>query len=267
MFTYIIQPKENSSITPYVLAFSITDDTITGYVRPINMLERLPYIGRFFETNFTSVNRYFTYCVDNKYNADRTNTNHIVKSIHRDDPEHNSVHSDDSEISVSHYHLKHQKKIDLVTLRNFLHALKACEELDASKLFFTTAVQKDIIKKYQEYKEQHRSSLNYTTSNSVYYKSLMKEKGSMPTIGDHALCLTASPNAIGCTPDNIYTPKQFLPVNNATNVALDNNSIVPYVMGAAVIGMVGLFAQSYLAKKTKPEVKMIKGPHGKVIRR
>lgn len=135
------------------------------------------------------------------------------KNIRHDDPEHEGKHFDDKESRLIHSHFKHAKQLYVKTVKKFLDEGASCKTSSGIHLL-NHSIRKDIIKKYKDYYEKNRRhKLNsgeiYQASNDQFYNSQFNiTRGRMPTLFQHAFCLTTS--QYGCHPYNVKTPISML---------------------------------------------------------
>lgn len=143
--------------------------------------------------------------------------NKDAESVHRDAPDHDSLHSHDKdEIDVTHYHLRHAQPLRLANLRNLLKEITRSEKgshksrfLPTWEKMLTKNIRKDILSKFTDFKQKLRAgelSGTYKTSNSKFYLKHMSDL----SIAKHNKCLLASGGTQGCLPGNPKTPSEIL---------------------------------------------------------
>lgn len=185
-FQYLISPEHNHS--SLLIALRVDNDTITGYFRASTLEYSAP------SYKLSNIIKHFSYCTD-KYKKNKGV--HFFGILEQ----HEHLHSNPTEPFVAHMHLKHRKQIEIKTLRAFLRSFKQCEKeglLPAGENFLTHQVCKDIIIKYEEFREECRkdtrenSKLRFIRSNNPFYNEAI-----IPKISTHLLLLEkSSPSAV-----------------------------------------------------------------------
>lgn len=143
--------------------------------------------------------------------------NKDAESVHRDAPDHDSLHSHDKdEIEVRHYHLRHAQPLRLANLRKLLKEISRGEirnhdsrVLPKWEKMLPKKIRQDVLSKFTDFKQKLRAgqlSGTYKTSNSKFYLKHMSDL----SIAKHNKCLLASGGTQGCLPGNPKTPSEIL---------------------------------------------------------
>jgi hypothetical protein len=177
MFEYLISPELNSGENPpMVLAITVTNDTISAYIRtpkPKTFLAKIKHkLGAEHEN---------TLLLDKCISQFRQTADEPISFVYANHKNHAKVHTrDPGEKNIKHIHAKYETKITANQLKKFLANLKECEKTH-STFILNHKTRKDILKKYVDY--IHISKIHLATNNPFY------NHGFFPTIPQHAQCL------------------------------------------------------------------------------
>jgi hypothetical protein len=208
---YLIAPSAGNETSVW-LAFTVTNNTITGYYQ---QLPSAPF------ARFSSL-------LDNCINKFRGESGRQrFEYVHNNDHQHSKTHSKNpQEINVDHMHMRYPDPVDTKLVKNFLMALKACEnnlmERPLGTTFLTQEVCDDIVKVCENYNSSKSGNGFLVASNDPYYLMLQQDKIPLPSIFEHEQCLKQA--NVACNIDNIKTPVRYLAEDN--NILPGNNSSV-----------------------------------------
>ncbi|GEM_PF-6220088 len=234
MFRYLIASSD-STTSPLIIAFTVHNNTLSGYLRTSHE-----------DTSLPSLHSTFFKCADSSF---FDNTRHPFEYIYQNDKDHPRVHSQaKGEIDIEHNHMKYEKTINSDMLRAFLKSLQNCERMQRLNMntFITQEVIEDIVTEFAEYQtaaaQEGKQNSSWFASNSPHYYWLHRYNLSMPTIPEHNLCLTNS--SLGCTPSNILTPPRFLKTYNEFEL-----KATAVVLGLGYIGLRLFGAKTKIAEQ------------------
>jgi hypothetical protein len=191
---YLIAPTPANETSVW-LAFTITNDTISGYYQ------------RMHNPKLSEFSSQLDMCLDKTVD----DTKYRFRYVHHNDPVHPKLHSRNlNETGVDHIHLGYTHSVDTQLVRDFLNSLKYCESNlshPRNTTFLTQAVCDDIIKTCENYTKNKAPSSFLVSSNDPDYLALHQAKHVMPSIYEHEACLKNQ--NLPCNSQNTKTPERY----------------------------------------------------------